>query len=143
MRSRERRETVREGRPFPTSPSFPTFLRQMLLDLAFQRSLGHSTNYGVHVLPVLKEEDAWDGPNVEAHGGALVRIHIHLCDFGLSGVLAGQLLQNRRHDLTGTTPGCPEVNQHEPIRLLDFGGERGIAYMYCRGIRRAHLVILL
>jgi hypothetical protein len=35
-------------------------LLQVLLDLPLERGLGHRADHGVHVLPVLKEEDARD-----------------------------------------------------------------------------------
>ncbi len=47
-------------------------LTQVLLDLPFERHLGHCADHGVDVLPVLEEEDAGNGPHVEPHGRPLI-----------------------------------------------------------------------
>src|SRR5262245_10652976 len=112
----------------------------MLLDLPLENGLRHRTDDGVYVPAVLEEEYAWNRANVEAHGRALIAVHVQLGNPGLAGIFAGQLVQDRRHDLAGAAPRRPEVYQHEPRRLLDLAGKSGVGDF--DGVGGAHDVIL-
>src|SRR5690349_24279830 len=72
---------------------------EMLLDLPFQGGLGHRADDRVDMLAVLEEQDAGDGPHVEPHGRARIGVDVDLGHLGLAGVLAAQLIEDRRHDL--------------------------------------------
>src|SRR3954471_9298055 len=101
----------------------------MLLDLAFQSGLGNRADDGVYMLSVLEEQDARYRADVESHGRTLIRVDVYLRHLGLAGVLARQLIEERRHDLAGPTPRRPKVHEHQALRLLDFRSERGVAYV--------------
>ena len=128
-------------------PSTPyreiTVSGEMLLDLALQRGLGDGPDHRVDVLPILEEENAGNRAHVKPHRGPLVGVHVDLGHLGAAEVLARELLQNGRDDETRAAPGRPEIDQHEPVRLLDFAGERGVGHVDTRSIRRGHDVILL
>ena len=82
-------------------------------------ALGTSPIDRIHVLPVLEEENAGDRTDVEPHRRPLVRVHVHLGDLGPADILAGELVQHRRHDLARPAPRRPEIHQYQPVGLLD------------------------
>src|SRR5690349_19350286 len=58
----------------PVVPVLSPLLKKVLLDLSFESGLRYRADHGVHVLPVLEEENAGNRTDVESHGGALVGV---------------------------------------------------------------------
>src|SRR5688572_8746699 len=102
----------------------------VLGELALEVRLGHRADDRINVLPVLEEQDARDGPDVEPHRGLLIGVDVDLRHLGLSVVFRRELIEYWRDHATRAAPGRPEVHYGEPLVVLDLGHERRVRHRH-------------
>src|SRR3569623_2038298 len=129
--ARERPAKLRGGRAWSGRGS-----REMVLQLRLVFALWVRAEDRVDHLAVLEEQHERDRANIEANRRLLIRVDIHLRHLHLAGVLLRQIVEHRTDHPTGTAPGCPEIDDDEPVALFYFLLESGVRY--CQRVQHLH-----
>src|SRR2546423_12561541 len=79
-----------------------------------------------HRLTALEEDQGRDAAHAELRGVLLVAVGVDLVELDLAGVLAGELLDDRRNRFAGLAPGRPEIDEDRLVRLENLLLEGGI-----------------
>ena len=91
-----------------------------LIEAVFQIALALEANDLLGNLPVLKQQQGWDGANAILGGQALFVIDIDLADFDPPIVFVSQLIEDRRDHLAGAAPFGPKIDQNRRRRFQHF-----------------------
>src|SRR5690606_31995677 len=90
----------------------------VLLELRGQGGLRNRTDNLVHQLPVLEEEDGWNGANLESAGGLYVGVNVQLQHLCAAVVLTREFVEHGRNHAARPAPGGPEIDHCKPAALL-------------------------
>ena len=86
-------------------------LGPQLIQFGFEILLALQSDYSVHDLAVLEEEQGGDGVDAILDREILVVVDVHLADLHLAVVLSGEFVKDWGDHFAGATPFGPEIDQ--------------------------------
>ena len=89
---------------------------EMPLDLGFELRFRQRSDDAVDDLAVAQDDQRRDAARIESTSQTLVLVDVDLDHLEATGVLMGELVEDRRHEAARPAPGCPEIDHDRRLR---------------------------